>query len=620
MKIKIGLAAIGIPFIFFTINQLILQLLKPATQGLTVRLAFAFQPAIFGLFFSAAIIILIVIYRTLGPLFVFLKRGEAWEKARIASLGIPWILILTNSGLWIVAITLFYILQGFNTKGGVPYFWSLATNSMSGFVSAVMAALIINRLLIPSKIKLSMTDIRDGERDVFVKIKLYLIFISGFLYTVLIFCYAARYYYLTGLSGYEMIPFKLNYVLVFLSIFSFIPLISAVLLALGEDRIQRRYLKDKLDELIAGEGDLNRKVNLLNFDDTGQIAASINNFIGKIRALVNKVDQTGREVLETSRAVDAFVNDLTEETTIMLDAVNSIDDDLGEQETEFRHTRDSLLEYFNAIEKITGNIEEQSASVAETSSAINALADSIKSVNKAAHEVESLTGNLKNITIEGSGQIQNFINSINSIEDSSEHVAEMLEHMNGLSTQIDILAMNAAIEAAHAGEFGKGFSVVADEVKNLAESSADKSNEIAAHVSSMMKAVKQSNEKTGLANRAFDDISSNVNETSVHFHNIFQVLEEETQGVDELIITMTSLVSITEELKDIADIQKGSNRQMEGRIGGVFDRFGTIRDSLNRQHQNRKAIADALEGLKNIVGKNLEIVEELDEQLKGFSS
>ncbi|HZK20379.1 MAG TPA: methyl-accepting chemotaxis protein [Treponemataceae bacterium] len=620
MRIKIGLTAIGIPFFLFSINQLILQFLKPADQTIAERLSYALQLPIFILFFTAALILVLFIFRTLKPLRLFLKNGEHYEKARKASLRIPWMLILTNSGLWIFAITFFYALQGFKTEGGVPYFWSLSTNSLSGFVSAVLAALIINRILIPAKIKLEMTEIRADEKDVFGKTKLILVFVSGFIYTALTLSYAVRYYYLSVSMGFPLIPFRWDLVLILISTLAFIPIMLAVVLTIGEDRIQRKYLKEKLDELIEGGGELNRKVNLLNFDETGEIAASINLFIEKIRTLVDKVKQTGHRVIEVSTAVEKYVESLTHETTTMLEAVNSVDDEMERQEHDFRHTRDSLSEYFKAIENITGNIEEQSASVEQTSNSIEELASSIKAINSSAREVESLTENLNDITRVGNTQIQDFINSIKMIENSSEHVAEMLEHMLTLSDQIDILAMNAAIQATHAGSFGKGFAVVAKEVKNLAKTNSEKSNEIGTHVDVMLVNVRNSNEKTSMTEKSFKDIRKNVEKTSIHFHSIFQSLEEESTEVTELLKTMTTLVSITENLKDIAGVQKESNKEMEARISGVFERFNIIRESINKQRNNRTAITDALAGMKDIAGKNLDIAGELTKQLTFFSS
>ena len=103
LKFKAAAAGALIPLALFTANQLFLQLLKPSAEPLEIRIAFAVQPSVYLLYGAAAVVIAIVIIRKLNTLTLYLKKAEGFDKARRASLSIPWILVIVNTGLWIGA-------------------------------------------------------------------------------------------------------------------------------------------------------------------------------------------------------------------------------------------------------------------------------------------------------------------------------------------------------------------------------------------------------------------------------------------------------------------------------------------------------------------------------------
>ena len=619
LNIKVASAAVLIPLILFTVNQFLLQIFNNAHPALTTRLAYAVQPTIYLLYLTAAVIVVFIIIRQLSPLFDYFKTGRNYIKARKSALKIPWILILVNSGLWLAAITLFYSLQGFSTKGGVPYLWSLLTNSISGSVSAILAALLINRLLIPAKIKLEMTDIREGERDLFIKFKIPLIFCSGFIYTVLAVIYAARFFVISASGGVPPLRISFGMAMVFTVIAGLLPVSLNIILAITEDRIQRQFLLEKMKILTSSNGDLGNKVSLINFDQTGALAAVINTFIDKIRTLIIRADHTGRQIVETSNDIETLLGNVTEAAGTMLHSINKVDEEMNEQEAELNNARNSLQTYFSAINDLTDNIESQAGSVEQTSKAANYIADAIRNEALLVKEIKQQTVELTGMTDEGNAHISDFIESIKVVDTSSRAIEEILEQMKTLTEQIDMLAMNAAIEAAHAGDAGKGFAVVAEEVRRLSENNAEQSEQISAQMTLMMESINDGNRRTESAGNSFRQISANVDKTDEKFNNILNNCLHEEEAASELVTTVNHLVHITDTLKIIAETQQKQNNGMKELIDTVFGRFGSLKDSMKAQRENRNIVNSSLEELKGITEKNLLIVRDLNEILRQFS-
>jgi methyl-accepting chemotaxis protein len=202
-------------------------------------------------------------------------------------------------------------------------------------------------------------------------------------------------------------------------------------------------------------------------------------------------------------------------------------------------------------------VEEQSYSVETSSSAIEEMIANIHSVTK------TLISNIKNVdelseaSENGKTGLQTVAEKIQEIAKESEGLLEINSVMKNISSQTNLLSMNAAIEAAHAGEAGKGFAVVADEIRKLAESSAAQSKTTTA----MLKKIKGSIDSiTASSNDVlsrFGVIDSGVKTVSQHEQNIRSAMEEQEVGGQQLLKSIARLKELS------VSVGKGSTDMME---------------------------------------------------------
>lgn len=354
------------------------------------------------------------------------------------------------------------------------------------------------------------------------------------------------------------------------------------------------YIVKPLAELVGSftvgtSGDLRVRTVPTTTDEIGSAMLSADGFFTGLRANVASL----KSLLD---GLNALKDSLTVQVDATAAAIEQID---GNAEEVMRQTLEqgaSVNETAAAIEQLTRNIDalsqqivSQSEQVRNSKQAIGTLLDVNREIGDATNENAKTSTGLVALVEANQATVAKMIEEISRISKSSEHLSEANELIANVSSQTNLLAMNAAIEAAHAGDAGRGFSVVADEIRKLAEMSAEQSKSIAKNQGDVVHSIEAIVRDSSNVANAFVQIQSAVAQANA--------LNQRLKGFTAQ--TAENSASVSESLGRINDITSSVlNGSQEMRQGNA-----EMLEAITRLRVISQGIQDAMNELERGIGQ-----------------
>ena len=327
-----------------------------------------------------------------------------------------------------------------------------------------------------------------------------------------------------------------------------------------------------------------------------QLGDGLRELVGTIKERLRSLEDAGRNLEETMTATGRAVGRIN-------GSVGSAKGELEEQSGAVAEVSSAIEELARTIESLSSMIGEQSSVIAHSSASVEQMIATIESVSSIAERADDESGKNLEESAEGKSLIDRVSDSVASIVRYAENLNEATSVITGIAERTNLLAMNAAIEAAHAGDTGKGFAVVADEIRRLAEQASSQALDISrdlGHVSGSISEVKDAAE---LAVGAFGAILERARGVQDAVRGINTAMSEQREGGRQVLDGLARLRDITKE------IERGSAEMAAGN-GTMLDHVGRLKQATGLVVKGNEEIAKDTAEIDGAVAGQLELSKE----------
>lgn len=295
-------------------------------------------------------------------------------------------------------------------------------------------------------------------------------------------------------------------------------------------------LRERLDEVNKGDGDLRIQLDIKGKDELARVAQSFNSFISNVR----------KTILSVNRSADSLGESSAQAISVMEDAMKNVT--IQYKETEI---------VADTVTTMSESINDVASSTIKASEITNSVRKLVNDGRESAIEGKAIMEKLTQ-------EVNNTSNVLQSLATETDNIGSVLDTIRGIAEQTNLLALNAAIEAARAGETGRGFAVVADEVRTLAQRTQESTGDIQALVERLQAESKNAVDSMQKGNESTNECLSKSNETAEAFQKSADAMNQIADLTQQISTTAEQQAKVAEginaSLINIRDVSESTER------------------------------------------------------------
>ena len=371
-------------------------------------------------------------------------------------------------------------------------------------------------------------------------------------------------------------------------------------------------IKKNIDDLNTGDKDLTQRLEIYHNNEISQVKKSVNAFVNTVHETVREIGTANYNLRETFENVkgqlDATKNQMDNISLEIQTATSTLEaEDKGVMDTS-----ELVAQISSNITTLNQMIDSQVEAITQASAGIEQMIGNIQSISISVDKMAGEFNELNAATVEGIEKNRIVNELLNSVLAQSKSLQDTNMVIANISSQTNLLSMNAMIESAHAGEAGKGFAVVAEEIRKLADTSATQSKSISENLKLIAENIRKVVESADLSKASFEVVSDKSNNTSELVYSIKKATEEQSEGSKHLLETLSTMNNIS------VSVQR-SSKKIGDRALTVLDAIAGLKESSKNMAQNFNKIVSTTEVTQQTTKNLNQLTEDMTQAVNDIS-
>lgn len=365
-------------------------------------------------------------------------------------------------------------------------------------------------------------------------------------------------------------------------------------------------------------GDLTRLLSEDGRDEITNVSRTINGFLQLFCRTIGQVQQLSEQTTAQKIEVDTASESSVHAVQNMLKRVDELNQKYKQMIQSLASSESATATINEHLDSFAEHIENQSSAVNQSTASVEEMNASIENVVEIAKKRKTSSAQMVEITESGGEKIRRNNVLIEQNAQDTKEVGEVIALINNIAGQTNLLAMNAAIEAAHAGDAGRGFAVVADEIRKLAESTNANAKKIKGTMNGMAERVKEVYEGSRELQDNFEQILKETRSSDDALSEISSSIQEIALGSNEIMNAMNSLNTATNDIQEKTEsIHTGINSTSDS-IKQVYSIGGNVDEEIDYLGKEIREIESMIEKVNSLNSVNSKSIHELNSEMEKF--
>lgn len=373
-----------------------------------------------------------------------------------------------------------------------------------------------------------------------------------------------------------------------------------------------------ITNLSSGEADLSVRLPERGGDEFEDLASGVNKFMALLQQLMKDLHLRAGDIKAVIQELGTSSQETASATAEIMANIESVKNQSSNQVNAVQSVSSVIENSSNSMNKLKENIVAQTSDITESSAAIEQMIGNIHSVTDSTEKMSSSFSDLERLIKEGAENVKACSDVIKQVEEKSLVLADANNTIKSISSQTNLLAMNAMIESAHAGEAGKGFAVVADEIRKLAENSSAQAKAIEENIKDITDLISEGGRLSDLSQSSFENIDNQVNVVDPLVSQISNAMEEQTSGSSQILEALGNMKDESVLVDDSSKLLSDGFVKIDKDMQAVTQISSTVMGSMDEMAAGSKQISQATQIVSELAAKTKDAMSAVDEMLLKF--